>query len=158
MDLFNLNVFKSDTKYTLSNLPSIRVGVKLERIIKRFMHFEYLGAVITGVGYIVAHALYRYNHLGTAILVLVLVGIGVILSFMRRRLGSIESSMPPPKKKKTKPNEKCPCGSGKKHKKCCMVALDLYASQNVSIEKTLFPHSTGRPGRRKLPKEKKESS
>ena len=27
--------------------------------------------------------------------------------------------MPP---KKTKPNEKCPCGSGKKYKKCCMVA------------------------------------
>ena len=30
--------------------------------------------------------------------------------------------MPP---KKTKPNEKCPCGSGKKHKKCCMIANQL---------------------------------
>ena len=34
--------------------------------------------------------------------------------------------MPP--KKKTKPNEKCPCGSGKKHKKCCMVAGSAAAS------------------------------
>ena len=33
--------------------------------------------------------------------------------------------MPP---KKTKPNEKCPCGSGKKHKKCCMVAAMVAAS------------------------------
>ena len=31
--------------------------------------------------------------------------------------------MPPTKK--TKPNDKCPCGSGKKHKKCCMVAGKL---------------------------------
>ena len=33
--------------------------------------------------------------------------------------------MPP---KKTKPNQKCPCGSGKKHKKYCMVAGQLAAS------------------------------
>ena len=33
--------------------------------------------------------------------------------------------MPP---KKTKPNETCPCGSGKKHKKCCMVAGNTLAS------------------------------
>ena len=30
--------------------------------------------------------------------------------------------MPP---KKTKPNAPCPCGSGKKHKKCCMIAKQL---------------------------------
>ena len=34
--------------------------------------------------------------------------------------------MPP---KKTKPNEKCPCGSGKKHKKCCMIAEQLKCDQ-----------------------------
>ena len=44
----------------------------------------------------------------------------------RRRLGSIESIMPP--KKKTKPNDKCHCGSGKKHKKCCMVAGKIASS------------------------------
>ena len=33
--------------------------------------------------------------------------------------------MPP---KKTKPNEKCHCGSGKKHKKCCMIAGKLASS------------------------------
>jgi len=88
---------------------------------------EYLGAVITGVPYIVADTLYN-NQLGTTILVLV-VGIGVIFDFMNnidtstlcRRVGSIESIIPP-KKKKTKSNEKCPCGSGEKHKRCCMVA------------------------------------
>ena len=37
--------------------------------------------------------------------------------------------MPP---KKTKPNEKCPCGSGKKHKKCCMIAEQLATSAAAS--------------------------
>ena len=27
-----------------------------------------------------------------------------------------------------KPNEPCPCGSGKKYKKCCALRLNLYAS------------------------------
>ena len=86
---------------------------------------QYLGAVIFSVGYIMAYALYRYNLLETAIpAILVLVGVGVILSFMRRSLGSIESSMPPKKKKKTKPNDKCPCGSGEKYKKCCKIRED----------------------------------
>ena len=42
--------------------------------------------------------------------------------------------MPP---KKTKPNEKCPCGSGKKHKKCCMVAGKL-ASTVAAINTTVL--------------------
>ena len=37
--------------------------------------------------------------------------------------------MPP---KKTKPNEKCSCGSGKKHKKCCMIAEQLATSTAAS--------------------------
>ena len=37
--------------------------------------------------------------------------------------------MPP---KKTKPNEKCHCGSGKKHKKCCMIAEQLAASRTAA--------------------------
>ena len=27
--------------------------------------------------------------------------------------------------KRVKPNEPCPCGSGKKYKKCCRVSFDL---------------------------------
>ena len=98
-----------------------------EQVAMNEMMKNHLGTVIHGVGSIVVYALYLNKLLVTALLVLA-VGIGVILdtfqidksTLLRRRVGSIESSMPP--KKKTKPNEKCPCGSGKKHKKCCMVA------------------------------------
>jgi uncharacterized protein YecA (UPF0149 family) len=39
------------------------------------------------------------------------------------------------KKKKFKPNEPCPCGSGVKFKKCC--DRDLYTARVEAIEKLL---------------------
>ena len=117
-----------------------------EQVAMNGMMKEYLGAVITGVPYIVADTLYN-NQLGTTILVLVV--IGVIFDFMdnidtstllRRRVGSIESIMPP-KKKKTKSNEKCPCGSGEKHKRCCMVA-GKRASSMVAAASSAHPPTT----------------
>ena len=47
-------------------------------------------------------------------------------------------------KKKTKPNEQCPCGSGKKHKKCCRVAgqlassVDAVAASSATITTTVL--------------------
>ena len=50
-----------------------------------------------------------------------------ILSTVQRAIPDCEKALAAPKtargggrrKKKTKPNAKCPCGSGKKYKKCC---------------------------------------
>ena len=47
------------------------------------------------------------------------------IGISRERLGNLVKSIRPEKKKEPKigNNEKCPCGSGKKSKKCCRYLL-----------------------------------